>query len=324
MIIDWQHHMSPKAVYDGRGGNGDVVLRNGKVAIHLKKEVYDVDKHLEYMNGSGIDICVISSSPISVKQCTMCNDYYGELKQNYPDKLFYLSPCLPLEEGASAELDRGLNKFGFDGVIISPQNSGEMLDSRKLWPFYKKMNEYKLPIFIHVSGVPKGYYAYDADYNLNISFTREADVALNTLRLILGGVLTEFPDLTFAIAHLGGGIASTLERVERYIDVRGENFWTDCGGEPPFGPPYKENFRKLFDTLYFDMAGFEGGMNAVNCALTTIRPDRILFGTDYPYNFTTDGGTVAEYIQNIRDLDLTEDEITGMLGGNAAKILGIQ
>ena len=188
--------------------------------------------------------------------------------------------------------------------------------------FYEKMSNYNLPIFIHVSGHVLGYDAYDADYNLNIAFTREADIALNTVRLILGGVLTAFPDLTFIISHLGGGISSTLERIERYIDVRGEKFWTDCGGTPPFGAPYRENFRRLFDTLYFDMAGFEGGMNAVKCALTTIEPNRILFGTDYPYNFHTDGKEVARYIRDIRELDLSRDEINGMLGGNATRILG--
>ncbi|HCP99698.1 MAG TPA: hypothetical protein DIT99_02910, partial [Candidatus Latescibacteria bacterium] len=81
-------------------------------------------------------------------------------------------------------------------------------------------------------------------------------------------------------------------------------------------------FRRLFGTLYFDMAGFEGGMNAVKCALTTIEPNRILFGTDYPYNFHTDGKEVARYIRDIRELDLSRDEINGMLGGNAARILG--
>ena len=322
MIIDWQHHMSPRKVYEGRGGQGGVVIRDGKVTIHLKKEVYQVEKHLEFMAGAGIDACVISSSPISVDQCRMCNEYYHELGRQYPDKFFYLTPCLPLKEGAFDILDQGINKYGYKGVIISPQNAGEMLDSRRLWPFYEKMSNYNLPIFIHVSGHVLGYDAYDADYNLNIAFTREADIALNTVRLILGGVLTAFPDLTFIISHLGGGISSTLERIERYIDVRGEKFWTDCGGTPPFGAPYRENFRRLFDTLYFDMAGFEGGMNAVKCALTTIEPNRILFGTDYPYNFHTDGKEVARYIRDIRGLDLSRDEINGMLGGNAARILG--
>jgi predicted TIM-barrel fold metal-dependent hydrolase len=63
-------------------------------------------------------------------------------------------------------------------------------------------------------------------------------------------------------------------------------------------------------------------MNAEKCSLKTIEHKRILFGTDYPYNFHTDGKDVARYIQDIRELDLARDEINGMLGGNAATILG--
>lgn len=52
------------------------------------------------------------------------------------------------------------------------------------------------------------------------------------------------------------------------------------------------------------MAGYEGGMNAVKCALVAIDPRRLLFGTDYPFNFTDGPSAVKEYIQNIRNLDL--------------------
>ena len=129
--------------------------------------------------------------------------------------------------------------------------------------------------------------------------TREVDIALNTVRLVLGGTLTAFPDLTFVIAHLGGGIASIYDRIVRYIRVKGARYWTDYGGTPPFDEPYHENFARGFDRLYFDLAGFEGGMAALRSALTVIRPERLLFGTDYPYNFDLDGAAVRKYIENV-------------------------
>ena len=91
--------------------------------------------------------------------------------------------------------------------------------------------------------------------------------------------------------------------------MKGSRYWTDYGGTPPFGEPYHENFKQCFDRLYFDLAGFEGGMAALRSALTVIRPDRLLFGTDYPYNFDLDGAAVRKYIQNIRDLDCTAQQI---------------
>ena len=322
MIVDWQHHIGSKAVYDRRGGTpGQPVYEKGKIVVHPRTEVYQVEKHLEFMQNAGIDGCVISSTLSSVEDCRLNNDFYAELTTRYPGTFACLSPCLPLQDGALAELDRAINGLGLRGVVISPQNDGKPLDARELWPFYEQVSGYGLPIFIHVSGVPKGLEAFDAPYDLNISMTREVDIALNTVRLVLGGTLTAFPDLTFVIAHLGGGIASIYDRIVRYIRVKGARYWTDYGGTPPFDEPYHENFARGFDRLYFDLAGFEGGMAALRSALTVIRPERLLFGTDYPYNFDLDGAAVRKYIENVRGLDCSPRQVADILGGTATRLV---
>jgi len=78
------------------------------------------------------------------------------------------------------------------------------------------------------------------------------------------------------------------------------------------------------------MAGFEGSPIALRCALEGIRPERMVFGTDYPQNFNSsdpkqgksiDG--VSNYIDELRKLALDEKIKENMLGGNAAKLLKI-
>lgn len=64
-------------------------------------------------------------------------------------------------------------------------------------------------------------------------------------------------------------------------------------------------------------------MNAVKCALSGINPERLLFATDYPFNFTGDPLRAAEYINNIKQLDLPPESVKLMLGGNAARVLDI-
>ena len=323
VIIDWQHHVSPRAVFDMRGGKtGLPVFRDGKISVYLNDLVFQIERHLEFMAGAGIDACVLSATLESVEQCRITNDYYAGLAREHARRFICLSPCLPLRDGALEELDRALD-LGLAGAVISPQNDGQMLDALALWPFYRRMAARRLPIFIHITDVPTKYEAYDAPYNMNIAVTREADLLNNTVRLVLGGVVRAFPDLVFVIAHLGGGVAAILDRLERYVEVRGAKFWTDCGGTPPFPAPYIDGFREDFGRLYFDMAGYEGRMRAVRCALTGIRLERLLFGTDYPYNFQTDGRAVARYIQDIGALDLSRQQIDGILGGTAARLLGL-
>ena len=89
-------------------------------------------------------------------------------------------------------------------------------------------------------------------------------------------------------------------------------------------------FEHYFDMLYFDMAGFEGGTTALGCALQGIRPDRLVFATDYPQDFTgvsTDTGkgmdALRDYIDAIRALPLTDAEKDAIMGGTAAGLLGL-
>jgi len=324
MIIDWQHHFTPEAIYKRRGGKpGEAIIKDRKVGLYLHEESYQIDKHLEFMDAADIDVAVLSTTLHSIEDCRLADDTYAKLMKDYPKRLACLAPCIPTRgQAALNELERAM-KFGLKGVVISPQNDGVPLDSRKLWPFYEKVSDLSVPIFVHITNIPVGYDALDAPYDLNVTMTREFDIAAATTRLILGGVLAAFPNLRFIIGHMGGGIAAILERLERYIDTYGDRFWTQLGGTPPFKKPYKESFKRYFNKIYFDLAGFEGGMNAVKCALTTISPQRLVFGTDYPYTFTNDPQGARNYIDNIRKLNLSPKSIEGILGDHAAELLGI-
>jgi len=325
MIIDWQHHASPEEVMKKRGGKpGQPFIKDGKVGLHLYSEVYQMDKQLEFMDAAGIDISVLSATLDSLEDCKLTDDMYTRILKEYPDRFICFAPCIPTRgEEALKELERAIKDLGLKGVVISPQNDGFPLDSRELWPFYELVSRLDIPIFVHITNIPVGYDALDANYNLNVLFTREVDNAANTIRIVLGGVLSEFPDLKFVMSHMGGGISAILERFDRYLHFWGEKIWTELGAEPPFDPPYRENFKELFGRIYFDMAGYEGGMNAVTCALTTLSPERLLFGTDYPYNFRDDPQSVRQYVEKIKGLDLPSQTIEGMLGLNAAKLLGL-
>ena len=107
------------------------------------------------------------------------------------------------------------------------------------------------------------------DYMLPVILTREFDLGVAVTRLIAGGVVERYPDLQFVFAHFGGGLAGYKERISR--------------SSYRFKLP--KSFDDYFNQLYFDMAGFEGSPIALRCALEVIKPERMLFATDYPQNF---------------------------------------
>jgi hypothetical protein len=97
-------------------------------------------------------------------------------------------------------------------------------------------------------------------------------------------------------------LKSTFAAVKERLVGKGYRFGT-----------LKKPFGEYFDRAYFDMAGFEGGMTALNCALQGMRAERLVFATAYPQDFTgvnTDTGNgmreIRNYITAVRHLPLGE------------------
>jgi len=325
MIIDFEHHYTPYEIWKRRGGKSGQVVRlfssEGKAINTLGDADHDVQTHLDTMDRAGIDMAVLSGSIDSLEEARLFNDQYSRVAEKYPKRFAGFASTLPLGgKPALDELERAIRGLGLKGVTISSQIDGASLDSRDLWPFYERVSKLGVPIFVHISRAPEGFDAGKAPYDLNRSIVREFALALATSRICLGGVLEDFPDLKFIVSHFGGGISSVKERLERYIRYWDGSFWS---GKPLIKAPFVERFNEHFAKIYFNMAGREIGMETVKCALTNISPKRLVFGTDYPLNFADDSAGIKTYIQKIKELDLGNELIEGMLGTNGIRLLSL-
>lgn len=103
-------------------------------------------------------------------------------------------------------------------------------------------------------------------------------------------LLNEWPDLRSVLAHMGG-----FREWEGVLDhIVGKDVWLDTAYTP--GHLADENL----------------------CALARAHGvDRVLFGSDTPW---TDQ---AVEVEKLRAVGLTDDELDAVLGGNAARILGL-
>ncbi|MBI2934217.1 MAG: amidohydrolase, partial [Chloroflexi bacterium] len=302
MIVDFQQHYLPEEFKDkGR---------------RRPPAVYDIGRHLHNMDVTGIDVAVLSSWTAALEECKVINDRLAQLQVRHPGRLVGLAHVPPLGgKEAFAELARSVEGLGLKGVIITAQVEDVSLDDERLWPFYEEVQKLGIPLFVHPSYLLKGFPALDAPYNLAQGLGWELELLTATVRLILGGVVEKFPELKIVVSHFGGGIASIVERL------------TGPGrGRLPIYVPTSTKMNRPFgeylDRLYFDMAGFSGGMVAVRCYLAGLKPEKLIFGTDYPMNFDGEPEETKAYIQNIRRLDLSGDIKDGILGNTAAKLLG--
>jgi predicted TIM-barrel fold metal-dependent hydrolase len=323
MIIDFHIHYTPEEMVRdklGPGGSPRTVFVNGTPAYSYHNKLYALEKHIDAMDKAGIDVAVLSSGAglvSDLNQCRRVNDRLKWVEGQFPGRFLGLAHVPPLGgEPSFRELERTVFELGFRGVSI-PSVLGETeLDAPELRPFFKKVSEMGLFVFIHPALSSSGNYL---DYDLGRSVGREFQLVLTVIRLINGGVLDDFPELKFVVSHLGGGIAALLGRIEPYQD---KEFWGTAQhprhGKLPRGP-----FREYLDKIYFDTGGFFGNINAVKCALVEIKPKNIVFGTDYPQEIR-DESQLVEFVRGFDTLSLSRDEINGIFSENGKQLLKIK
>lgn len=319
MVIDFQHHYIPEDLARKKGFYSDKVsfAKDGDVPrLTMHSRLYDPKAQLSDMDEAGVDVSVLSCLlgwDGTLEECRLINERLSELQRQFPGRFVGLAHA-PVLEGreALAELDRAVSVLGLHGVTITSQVKSIPLDSPRLYDFYAKVSSLDVPIFVHPALVPAGYELIK-DYDLARIIGRELDLALATTRIIAGGILDRFPNLKLVIGHFGGGISAIKDR----LGAKAYRFGT-----------LERPFEDYFDRLYFDLAGFEGGLTALRCALLGIRPDRLVFATDYPQDFTGAGTNTGKGMKGIRDyiaavtgLDLKEKVKEGILGGTAAQLL---
>jgi len=269
------------------------------------------------MDRAGIDVAVqtcILGWDAPLENCRLLNHCTAKIQKQYTGRFVGLAHVPPLEgEPALKELERAVGDLQLNGVTISSQSRGLSLDAAAFRPFYDVVTRLQIPIFVHPALAPKGYDLLQ-DYQLSVILTREFDLGVAVTRLIAGGVLERYPELEFVIAHFDGGLAGYKERIAR--------------SSYRFKLP--RSFGDYFERLYFDMAGFEGSPIALRCAMEGIRPERMVFATDYPQNFNNDDPKtgknvdgIREYIAEIQSLPLDARVKNDMLGGTAARLLKI-
>lgn len=314
MVVDFEHHYIPSEL--GRRLGLDPAkkepVKTQSATVHA--QLFDVEAQLRDMDRVGIDVAVqscILGWEATLENCRLINDCAAQMQKSFPGRFVGLAHAPVLEEGGLNEVERAIARLGLKGVTIASQVNGLSLDATEFTPFYELIEKLDIPVFVHPALAPQGYALLD-DYQLPVILAREFDLGVAVTRLIAGGIVERYPEIDFVFAHFGGGLAGYKERVAR--------------SSYRFKLP--KLFDEYFDRLYFDMAGFEGNPTALRCALEVIRPQRMVFATDYPQNFNNDDPRrgkgidgVRQYIEDIEALPLDSQTKSDMLGGTAARLL---
>ncbi len=144
---------------------------------------------------------------------------------------------------------------------------------------------------------------------------------------VISGVLPEFPDLNFIFAHYGGGVPFLLGRIMSWHCPANAGVPKEKIGVPKTIREFEEfglmkDFSNLLDRCYFDMAGSGGWIPALRQALIAMKPERLCFGTDYPFEMSHPSDMKA-FISEIEALEISEEDKKKMLGGNIKRLFNV-
>jgi aminocarboxymuconate-semialdehyde decarboxylase len=242
---------------------------------------------------------------IALKAARMINDGLAEFASRRPDRFVPFGTVpLPDADAAAAELERCVRQMGFKGAQILTNVNGRELSDPAFDPFWAKAEALEALIVIH----PQGFTAPGrlARYYFNNVIGNPLDTTIAVHNLIFDGVLERFRNLRILAVHGGAFAAAYSGRMDHAWGAR-----SDSHGMLPKPPTHY--LRKLyFDTVVFTPHQLEN-------LVRLFGPDRILMGTDYPYD-------MGEYdpVGHVASVEGFDDKtIAAIAGGNARKLFGL-
>ena len=137
-------------------------------------------------------------------------------------------------------------------------------------------------------------------------------------RLVFSGIFEKFPNLKIVTHHCGGMIPYFAERLrgsyERLMSgVEGD------GLREKLSRPHMEYFK-----MFYNDTAINGNSSALMCAYDFFGPDKLLFGTDMPFDTENGERNLRQVTTAINEMAISDDERTMIYESNAKRILKMQ
>jgi aminocarboxymuconate-semialdehyde decarboxylase len=294
----------------------DVLLRPDGVTFRLQAKRTDYPAQLSELATVGIDTILLSTLPYInfgaceektvVWACQQINDGFAEVEQQHPGHIYGMGMVpVPYVRASVDELTRANKELGLRAVQILSNIEGRNLDDPEFLPFFERAEDLQVTILIHPD-VRMRRERMD-DYYMQNLIGNPLETAVATASLIFGGVMERFPKLKIVLAH-GGGVAPSLIGRWRHGHAHRD--------EPR--AKFTGSVDEIFSRLYFDTVIYDA--HVLRFLVDTFDADHVLLGTDHSGDMSS-----WKEVPEISKLGfLTAEEKQKILGGNAARLLGLQ
>jgi predicted TIM-barrel fold metal-dependent hydrolase len=258
----------------------------------IEERLDDLGQHrLALMDESGVDTQVLSVTTPglhnlepeeSVNLARRTNDVLAAAIAKYPTRFqgFAVLPTAAPADAAS-ELERSVTQLGLAGAMLCGRTRDKNLDDADFRPMFKTAEMLGVPLYLHPQipqrAVREVYYSGFGD-QVDTAFATFAlgwhyEAGIQFVRLLLAGVFDEHPDLQIVLGHWGEVVLFYLERLSVLTRVA------------KLRRPVVDYIR---ENLYVTPSGM-WSQSYLQRTLEIVGPERILFSTDYPYQYRPGG-----------------------------------
>jgi predicted TIM-barrel fold metal-dependent hydrolase len=315
-VIALEEHVLPRDIIEAAGI--DIGLRAGKRSAQLDEMG---EGRIQIMDDAGIDVQVLSALSNNVQDLEpaqsvavnrQINDRMALTVAKYPDR-FRAFAALPMTDPAGAvdELERCVQGLGFLGAMIHGQTRGVFLDDLSVRPILVAAARLDVPIYLHPAPPPtvvrETYYSgLDPEVEACLSTSGwgwHSETAMHVLRMVVGGVFEELPELKLIVGHMGEGLPFHLDRIESMLSpvVTGQSLTV------------AETLRR---NLYLTTSGYNTATPLL-CALAAFGVDHVMFSVDHPFASSDQATTF------LRSAPVSESDREQIAHVNVENLLGI-
>lgn len=288
--------------------NGERILQMGGWLRKVPPAYLDIKVKLAAMDASGVEIGVLSINDPGPewfgadgpRVAKIMNDFIARLVREYPTRFIGLC-VLPFQDVSEAlsELERCVRQLGMKGILLYTNLAGRHPDDPAFRPVFARAEQLGLPMLLHPAKPLITDLVKEFEMTSSLGNMFENTLALN--RMIMAGMLDEFPRLQLVCPHLGGLLPYMVGRIDHQVSVlkRGPKHLTKLPSE-------------YLKQVWFDIVS--PMPLAMEFAWKFTGPDRLLFASDHPWV------EPALILDCLRQAGLPREDEEKILSGNARKL----
>ena len=334
--VDIFPHIFPQPFFERMKG---IAAGNPALAASIKRwlnipVLWDLDARLRMMRGfkdykqvltlSLPAIEFLAGPEESPALAKLANDGMAEIVATHPDQFPAFVASLPMNNvpAALAEMERAIRRIGAKGIQVFTNVNGRPLDDPEFYPIFERcVKTFDLPIWLHPVRTSKfSYYATESKskYEIWWLFGWPYETSACMARMVFSGMLQKLPDMKVITHHLGAMAPFFDERIGLGMDQMGARTVDE-----DYGALLMRLGKRPLDyfKMFYGDTSVNGSAPAIRCGLDFFGPDRVLFGTDCP--FDPEGGPtfIRESIRAIDSLKLSDSVRNKVYYGNAMRML---